>query len=356
MVLRRISAFFDALIAAITGVPLERYLEDKREQMMSKEGLEPEFSNLINIGKDGRIEIDHHLNPGERVEHHPQNRNPYIQDKYDQLNIEVSGLDRGIREEEERLQRLRDEERIAANQVEPTGPLRRDKLLALLCFVILSIGEIGALAFFLADWFGVDPSRFVTEVGRNPLGVALLIPVATGLFGFLVTTAGKVVENWEKQKPSMSALYLGILLLTGISLGIMRSLQATGGELNWGVILVCVLLTSGVPVVAAKAELWWRESTLRLDQAQAPLVNLQKEIRECLVNLRELHRLRQNADRRRETLSTNLQGTEQRKIDNRAMDHNKNMAALRRIAACLTIYKQAYLWHKTRRLKKEAGK
>jgi hypothetical protein len=324
----------DAGSAANSRIPLKSYLKGKLIQLSEKARLRVSAADSIRIGGDGEIEIRDNPSAEEMVSvngtHSPYD--PYLGEKCGELAIEIGNLDRSIREGQERLERLRDEEQAATEQAKPRATLMREWLISFVCFIVISAGEIGALIYVLSDWFGVDSSQLLTELRRNTLGVILLIPVAIGLFSLLLLIASKLIQAQREGKFLERALYFIILLVTGIGLGAMRAFQVTRGEINRGVMLISVMVTTGVPIVAAVIKSWWRQTALELDQVRQPLTTFRREIRKSVADLRELRRLRRNAERKREEFERHLQ-----------VQEDTEAASIRWVAARLSQYKEAYL-------------
>lgn len=347
MFFRTISIWLDGLIAKKSHIPLQMYLEDKKKPLMAKEGLGTEFSDLIQIKKDGAIMVKNNSNPPEKQL--PNNRSEtedsYISIQNERIITEIGYLDRRISETEENLQRLRDKEQEAVNQASQLKPLKRDALLGLICFIIISLGEIGAFCFFLGDFLGVDASKFLSEINRNPFGAILLIPLCVGFFGLLLVTASKILKTWKEQKYTECSLYIAILLVTGIGLGIMRALQARKGEIDWAIVLISVVITAGVPIVATVAKRMWREASAKLYEQRVPLNHMQKQIIECVADLSELQRLRVNAETRRQNLIREPELKKQRDAQSLVQRENRVTSATQRVASQLTNYKRVWLWH-----------
>jgi hypothetical protein len=347
MFMSKVYSYVDAWFPAKSNVPLERYMEDKLTQFMRKVSLAPGSPYSIETDADGRGRIiDNSTVPEEENEDDGYDPvDPFVQIKLEQANIELSALDRRIREQEEGLASLRDEENVGMDQISQFRSLRRDSLLALVSFIVLSLGELGAITFFLADWFSIDSSRLISEAKENPLGVGLLVTLGIALFGILLVIATKIVKAKREEKYLECGFYFGILLACGIVLGVMRSLQISRGELNLAVLAVSGLIATGVPIAAAIVKLWWMESARKLQQIETPIEGLKKQIRESTARLRELERLRRNAERRRDNLIRSLEISSQRNIQRQQTRREQELASLRLVLAKLSMYRGAYMWH-----------
>ncbi len=339
MILHRIRAHRDARRAVESGVPLRECIEDKVSYFLRKSPLRRDSPYSIKVTQDGQASII------EEVRDDAQGIEDTMNVKgYEESGEEIANFDRRIRLEEEKLVRSREKYQVAKEQAEPAGPLLRDKLIALVVLVALSIGEIGALLFYLGDWFAIDPSRLPTEIARNTLNVVLLAFVALSVFVLLLACAMKVVQNWTKGNYYKFGLYLGILLIMGGCLGVMRALQATRGEATWEILLVCMMITAGVPIPAAAVKLWWRESALRYDDSQKEPKNLRREIREYRATIAELRRLRRNAERRRVGFERNIQRENRASARNRERQRERELRFLRKVVAISIIYREKYLF------------
>lgn len=347
MFFRTISVWFDGLIAKKSHIPLQTYLKDKKETLMAKNGLPIESSHLIRIEKDGTIEVRN--NSKSTQKQLPDNKgeieHAYTSGQYERAVTEISELDRRKMETEEKLLRLKDEESEGMNQARPLRPVKRDALLGLICFLVVSAGEVGAFVFFLGDFLGVDASKFFTEITRNPVGSILLIPLAVGFFGLLLVTATKILRTWKEQKYLECSLYVALLLVTGIGLGIMRALQARKGEIDWAIVLISVVITAGVPIVAAVAKSMWRESAKELHKLHPPLNHIRKQVRECVADLSELQRLRVSAETKRQNLIKDSELRKQRDAQSLVQRENWVSTTIQKVASQLTDYKRVWLWH-----------
>jgi hypothetical protein len=352
MIRVRIDAYFDTRRAVVAQIPIKVYMEGKRSQFSQKLNVGQDQPFQVAIGDDGHprmIENQYpeHQQGGEETDHDIVLK--HRGDGYVRIGEEIGALDRKAREKDEELARLRDEEQVAMNQVQSSKELRRDKFLSLISFILLSISEIGALLFVLADWFQIDSSKLLLEAKRNPLGMILLIPTAIGLYGLLLVIANKVVQMMRKEKFIQCGLYFSMLLFIGVGIGVLRGLRASSGEINWGLLLISIVVTTGLPIIAAIAEIKWRGSAGRLNQIEAPLRNLQKRIRECSAELQEIRRLRRVAVRRMEGLKRDAEADHRRIVRTRERQRDRELKAGRKLVAILVVFVEYYYFHLKRK-------
>jgi hypothetical protein len=346
----------DAFIGEKSKTPLQQYLEDKLAQLMRKVPQAPDPRYSIKISEDARAEIISNHDPREEIVavNDPDAVNQLDLDKDQRLNMEIAMLDRGLRLEREKLAVLKDQESVAMSQAEQSHRLRRDRLLALLSFITLCLGELGAIMIFIGDWLGVDMTELSSEISRNPLGIFMLIPVSVGFFAMLLLAATKVVRARREERYLECAVYLLILVITGGCLGLLRAFQITQGVASLWIIIACVILTVGVPIAAATAKLWWRASGLRLDEVQAPLRNLRMQIRESEAHLKEMDRERADAVRRKDALTDDIQHAGTREAERRMREDTAELTALKEAVAKMAEFKRAYNWF-ARKRGKEVG-
>ena len=346
MIRHRILARWDARRAIDGLIALKEYMEGKLRVFMRKAPVSNNPRYSINISEDGSpIIIEESLYAGEEAD------NEFSTD-YEEINIALANLDRRITLGEENLQERRDELHVAEGEAEPPAPLLRDKLLALISFLFLSIGEVVALSYFLGDFFSVDVSGLGKEINRNPVGVLFLIPLAACVFTLLLVTATKVVTTWRERDLSKCSLFLGILIVVGGFLGTMRGLQAARGEVDWGLLFVSIAITTGVPIALAVIKIRWYESAVKLDKTQAVVRRLRNEIRELEAHIRGLRRLRRRAQERRARTERNMEAVDRISTRRRDRQLRRELRFLRKVAAWLNIYKEQYQWWSARKSRK----
>ena len=226
--------------------------------------------------------------------------------------------------------------------------LKNSLIMNRIIFMMIALGEVGAMFFLFADFLGLDPMRLGSEVVKHPLIVISTAALAAGFFLSSLVAADKALHSGKR------LIWLTALAVVAILIGNMRAIQSAAmhdaGQGVWFLTLLYAVISFMFPLAGAFYAKRASEASQITGPTESAIKRLGEQEGRYTAQLNATVRNKQVADRKLDMITSEYVKHYQNEQETRSRSRRDWELHFRNVEAHLAELRLAYQfwqgWHK----------